>query len=87
MPYTFVCIQIMCTLTILKTYFCQNVSTRYSVLPYTSHVEAVVEFEKYDSKTVPSTLVIEFIRTQTRTYILFCDNTRVQMFYFLSNYQ
>ena len=30
-----------------------------------------------------STLVRKFIRTRTRTYILFCDKTRVAMFYFL----
>jgi len=29
--------------------------------------------------------MIYFLRTQTRTYVLFSDKTHVQMFYFLDN--
>jgi len=29
-------------------------------------------------------LVLLFIHTRTRTYILFCDKTRVPMFHFIS---
>ena len=31
-----------------------------------------------------SALMIQFIRTQTLTYILFSDKTHIQMFYFLN---
>ena len=35
--------------------------------------------------SLASTLIIYFICTRTRTYILFCDKTQVNMFDFLNN--